>query len=176
MNKSNKLTVRRVTVRQVERTTEELAELRATRERFQREKPSLEQVLAATGRAEAVPLGEYLQTQDLLHALRQERDRQGVTLTQLAERTGYDPAVLSRLFTGRQANTTLTTVGRIANALGKVVVHTLCDLPAAGAAQGDRIEGSRAPSRRVNTKPAAKQRTKRDPSHAATSTVRKKAN
>ncbi|HEV3260749.1 MAG TPA: hypothetical protein VG013_28100, partial [Gemmataceae bacterium] len=35
-----------------------------------------------------------------------------------------------RLFTGRQANTTLVTVGRIAYALGKEVVHTLRDLPA----------------------------------------------
>jgi transcriptional regulator with XRE-family HTH domain len=65
-----------------------------------------------------------------LFALRQERERQRVTLAQLAQRTGYDPSVLSRLFNGRQANTTLATVGRIANALGKEVVHTLQDIPA----------------------------------------------
>jgi hypothetical protein len=32
------------------------------RERFQREKPTLEQVLAATGQTAAIPLGEYLHT------------------------------------------------------------------------------------------------------------------
>src|SRR5213080_1022005 len=129
MRATAKFTVRRQTASRVERTPEELAELRAVRERFQREKPSLDQVLAATGQSEAMPLGEYLHAQELLHALRQERERQKVTLAQLAERTGYDPAVLSRLFTGRQANTTLATVGRIANALGQEVVHTLRDIP-----------------------------------------------
>ncbi len=129
MSTMAKLTIRRRTDSRVERTPEEAAELRAVRERFQREKPTLEEVLAATGQTEAIPLGEYLHAQELLLALRKERERQQVTLAQLAERTGYDPAVLSRLFTGRQANTTLATVGRIANALGKEVVHTLRDMP-----------------------------------------------
>ena len=129
MNKPEKMTIRRRIAPASQRTAEELAELRAVRERFQREKPTLEQILAATGQTEAVPLGEYLQAHDLLRALRQERERQRVTLAQLAERTGYDPAVLSRLFTGRQANTTLATLGRIANALGKEVVHSLRNIP-----------------------------------------------
>jgi len=131
MNKPAKLTVRRRTAPRSHRTPDELADLRAVRKRFQREKPTLEQVLAATGQTEAIPLGEYLHAQELLRALRQERERQNLTLVQLAKRTGYDPAVLSRLFTGRQANTTLATVARIANALGKEVVHSLRDLPAA---------------------------------------------
>jgi hypothetical protein len=130
MTKPAKLTIRRRTASRVERTSKELAELQAVRERFQREKPTLGQILAATGQTEAMPLGEYLHAKELLYALRRERERQQITLAQLAERTGYDSAVLSRLFTGRQANTTLATVGRIANALGKEVVHTLRDLPA----------------------------------------------
>lgn len=129
MNKTGKLPVGRQTAPRAERTSEELAELRAVRERFQREKPSLEQVLAATGQVEATTLGEYFQARELLLALAQERQRQTMTLAALAKKTGYDPAVLSRLFTGRQANPTLATVVRIANALGKTVVHTLRDLP-----------------------------------------------
>jgi transcriptional regulator with XRE-family HTH domain len=129
MNKTSKLPVGRQTAPRVERTSEELAELRAVRERFQRDKPSLEQVLASTGQAEATTLGEYFQARDLLLALARERQRQTMTLAALAKKTGYDPAVLSRLFTGRQANPTLATVVRIANALGKTVVHTLRDLP-----------------------------------------------
>jgi transcriptional regulator with XRE-family HTH domain len=168
MNKSAKLTVRRRTVNRVERTPEELSELRAVRERFQREKPTLEQVLAATGQTETIPLGEYFHAQELLRALRRERERQQVTLAQLAQRTGYDPAVLSRLLSGRQANTTLATVGRIANALGKEVVHTLRDMAASdretertkkekatpenkvgnrGTAQSTRIKGKKAAGR-----------------------------
>jgi transcriptional regulator with XRE-family HTH domain len=72
-----------------------------------------------TGQTEAMSLGEYLRAHELLGALRRERERQQVTLAQLAERTGHDAAVLSRLFTGRQANTTLPTLRRIANALGR---------------------------------------------------------
>jgi transcriptional regulator with XRE-family HTH domain len=136
MNEPTKLTVRRRTAPRVERTPEELAELRAARERFQRDKPTLKQILGATGQKEAIPLGDYLHAQELLQALRRERERQQVTLAQLADRTGYDPAVLSRLLTGRQANTTLATVGRIAHALGKEVVHTLRDLPAPARAIG----------------------------------------
>jgi transcriptional regulator with XRE-family HTH domain len=64
------------------------------------------------------------------------RQRQKRTLAQLAAPAGYDPAVLSRLLTGRQTNPTLATVGRIARALGKAVVHALCDLPAASRKTG----------------------------------------
>jgi hypothetical protein len=129
MKKPVKRRVQRRTAARLPRTAEELNELRAVRRRFQQEKPTLKDVLVATGQTEAMPLGEYLRVQELLHALRHERERQGVTLAQLSERTGYDPAVLSRLFNGRQANTTLATVGRIAHALGKEIVHTLQDLP-----------------------------------------------
>jgi hypothetical protein len=128
MTQQTKFTVQRRTAPRHKRTARELAKLQEVRERFQRERPTLEQVLKATGQTEAMTLGEYLQTKDLLRAIQRERERQNVTLAQLAERTGYDKAVLSRLFTGTQANTTLATVGRIANALGKVVVHSLQDL------------------------------------------------
>jgi DNA-binding phage protein len=124
-----KFAVRRRTDSRRPRTPAELAEIRAVRERFQREKPGLEQVLLATGQKEAIPLGEYLHTQELLLALRKERERQQITLIQLAGKTGYDPAVLSRLLSGRQVNPTLATLTRVANALGKQVVHTLHDIP-----------------------------------------------
>jgi hypothetical protein len=130
MSKSIRIAVRRQTTKGRQRTPGQIAELRAVRERFQREKPTIDSLLAATGATETMPLGDYLRAQELLGALRKERERQRLTLEQLSTRTGYDPAALSRLFTGRQANTTLATVGRIANALGKEVVHALRDLPA----------------------------------------------
>jgi phytoene/squalene synthetase len=151
MKRPVKLTVRRRSVARVQRTPEERADVQAVRERFPREKPTLEQVLAATGQPEAIPLGEYLHTQELLRALRRERERQQVTLAQLAQRTGYDPAVLSRLFNGRQANTTLATVGRIANALGKEVVHTLQDIPASAQSVGKAADVPRKKSSRSSS-------------------------
>jgi hypothetical protein len=129
MTQAGRFTVRRRTAPRTERTPKQLAELRAVRERFQRERPTLDQILAATGQAEATTLGDYLQARKLLRALARERERQKITLAQLAERTGYDPAVLSRLLNGQQVNPTLAMVGRIANALGKVVIHSLREAP-----------------------------------------------
>jgi DNA-binding Xre family transcriptional regulator len=142
MRNRTKFTVERRTAPRVRRTAAEIAELKAVREQFQRDKPALADVLAATGQTEAVPLGEYLQTQELLARLRQERARQKLTLSELGRATGIDPAVLSRLFTGRQANTTLATLARIANALGKEVVHSLRDLPQIGRRRAKRNEDS----------------------------------
>ena len=64
MSKPIKLVVKRRTAPRVERTAAEIGELKAERARFQRDKPGLEDVLAATGQTEAVPLGEYLQTKN----------------------------------------------------------------------------------------------------------------
>lgn len=50
MNNPAKLTVERRNSETVVHTPRELAELREVRQRFQREKPTLEQVLAATAR------------------------------------------------------------------------------------------------------------------------------
>jgi transcriptional regulator with XRE-family HTH domain len=161
MTETARFKVQRREATDVKRTPEELAELRKVRSQFQRDKPTLEQVLATTGQAEASTLGDYLQTRELLHALGQERQRQKLTLATLAQRTGYDPAVLSRLLAGRQANPTLATVSRIANALGKTVIYMLRDLaspaaadrPARPKAAASRRKGrtrSRAPSRGAN--------------------------
>lgn len=113
--------------RKSELTSEQRAEIAAVREKYQREKPSLEQALAASGADAAIPLGELLFLHTLLAALKQERERQGIAASVIAERAGIDPAVLSRLETGRHANPTLRTVERVAAALGKVVKWHLDD-------------------------------------------------
>jgi DNA-binding Xre family transcriptional regulator len=122
------MTTRRVTRRTV-RTPEEAARLRADRERYQRDKPTVEQLLAEGGHTDTVPLGEFLALHEVMFELKRERERQGLTLAELADRTEIDPAALSRLETGKQANPTLDTLCRIAHALHKVVVCGLRDLP-----------------------------------------------
>jgi len=122
------MTIRRIT-RPAQRTPEETAKVRADRERYQCCKPTIEQLLAEGGHEDTVPLGEFLAAQEVMLGLKRERERQGLTLAELAARTGMDQAALSRLEMGKQANTTLTTLGRIASALGKVVVYSLRELP-----------------------------------------------
>ena len=111
--------------RKAQRTPEEAARLRAVREQFQREKPGPEDAAAAL-----VPLGEVLELHRVAAELRKERERQGVTLADLATRTGIDQATLSKLETGRNGNPTLATLARVARSLGKVFTFRLEDAPA----------------------------------------------
>lgn len=59
--------------------------------------------------------------------LQAERQKQGVTLAQLAERSGIDKARLSRLENDPFPNVTIDTLERLAAALGKDLVITLKD-------------------------------------------------
>ena len=52
-------------------------------------------------------------------AIRREREAQGLSVEQLAERAGVDAALLSRLEMGHAFNPTISTLFRIAAALGK---------------------------------------------------------
>jgi ribosome-binding protein aMBF1 (putative translation factor) len=64
-----------------------------------------------------------------LAALRAERERQGLSLTDMAERTGIDRATISKLETGKVANPTVGSLRTLAQALGKRLEWTLADLP-----------------------------------------------
>jgi transcriptional regulator with XRE-family HTH domain len=122
------MTLRHV-YRKTERTAEEAARLRADRERYQRERPTPEQLLAEGGHSDFVQLGELLLLHQLTAWLRAERERQHMTLAELEEATGIDQAALSRLETGRNANPTLDTLCRVAAALGKTICCTFRDAP-----------------------------------------------
>jgi transcriptional regulator with XRE-family HTH domain len=66
----------------------------------------------------------------ILASLKKERERQGLTLADVSERSGIDQAALSKLETGAHDNPTLETLYRIALALGKVIACVLQDAPA----------------------------------------------
>src|SRR5437870_8590000 len=93
--------------RKAPRTPKETARLRADRERYQREKPTPEQLLAEGGHQTFVPLGELVLLHQLMAALKKERERRGFSLAEVASRTGIDQAALSRLETGTNGNPTL---------------------------------------------------------------------
>ncbi|MGL4551672.1 MAG: helix-turn-helix domain-containing protein [Gemmataceae bacterium] len=116
--------------RQSTRTPEDAARLRAEREKYQRERPTMEQLLASGDFEQPVPLGEVLELSGVAAEMKQERERQGVTLAVLADRTGIDQATLSKLESGKNDNPTLSTLCRVAAALGKSTRRTLMDTPA----------------------------------------------
>jgi DNA-binding Xre family transcriptional regulator len=111
----------------IKRTPEETARLRADRERYQRERPTPEQLLAEGGHTEFVKLGELLRLHQAVAWLKQERERQKLTLAEMSRRTGIDQAALSRLETGKNSNPTLDTLNRVAAALGKTICFSFQD-------------------------------------------------
>jgi ribosome-binding protein aMBF1 (putative translation factor) len=60
-----------------------------------------------------------------LAGLRRERERQGLSLTDMAERTGIDRATISKLETGKLANPTIGTLRTYARALGRRLAWTI---------------------------------------------------
>jgi transcriptional regulator with XRE-family HTH domain len=125
--------------RQTERTPEERARLQALREQFQKEKPALEDLVASGEYDGPVPQGAYLELRRVLHALRSERQRQGLSLADVAARSGIDKAALSRLETGKQINPTIDTLWRYAQALGKRLAWGVLDEETAARDTGDAL-------------------------------------
>jgi DNA-binding XRE family transcriptional regulator len=118
--------------RKIDRTPEDRARLKAIREKFQREKPSLKGLVESGDAPPPMPLGTYVQIQVLLHRLKQEREAAGLSLADVAERTGMDRAAISRLENGHQTNPTIDTLARYAAALGKRIVWAVEDQPITG--------------------------------------------
>ncbi len=62
---------------------------------------------------------------DLIAKLRAERERQGLSLTEIAERTGMDRAAIHKLEIGLNKNPTCATLARYADALGARIAWNL---------------------------------------------------
>ncbi len=103
------------------KTAQERAQELALREKLQKEKPSLPDLIR-TGDcdpAAVMTMGMYFDVQEALQALKRERERCGLSIGDVAERSGLDRAVVSRLENGKQDNPTVATLMRYAAAVGK---------------------------------------------------------
>jgi transcriptional regulator with XRE-family HTH domain len=87
----------------------------------------LEQLVASGDGTEPVPLGVYLEVRQLLHSLKHQREAAGLSLADVADRTGIDKAALSRLENGHQPNPTVETLYRYARGIGKQLAWTFRD-------------------------------------------------
>jgi transcriptional regulator with XRE-family HTH domain len=118
------MTIKRVQ-RKIERTPEEHARIVALHAKYERERPGPDE-LAASGEYEGpVQAGAYWEVRRVMAELKAERERQGLTLAQLADRSGLDKGAISKLETGRQVNPTVDTLSRIATGLGLTFATTL---------------------------------------------------
>lgn len=111
--------------RKIERSPEELARLKAIRERYQREKPSLADLHSAG--AEFAPVGEVILLRCLAHELKEERERQKIPLEQLAVSIDMEPGFLEEVEAGSVRVLRLGVLCQIAHALGKNILCTLVE-------------------------------------------------
>jgi DNA-binding phage protein len=110
----------------VEVTTDRTAREDALQERYGR-RPSL-RALYESGQIDrqAYERADRMRTEgppnrpfhELIATLRAERERQGLSLTEIAERTGMDRAAIHKLEIGLNRNPTCATLARYAEALG----------------------------------------------------------
>src|SRR5205823_9821565 len=122
------------------KTAEEKAHERALRDRLQKEKPSLED-LVRSGECDpdaVMTMGMYFDVQQALQALKREREQCGLSIGDVAERSGLDRAVVSRLENGKQDNPTVATLMRYAAAVGKRFLWSYEDLATEGTGKPGR--------------------------------------
>jgi DNA-binding XRE family transcriptional regulator len=127
--------VRRV-FRASQKTPSERQRERALRDKLQQEKPSLEDLIHCGDCDPEVDMtmGMYFDIQRALQALKQQRLACGLSIGDVANRSGLDRAVVSRLENGRQDNPTVATLMRYAAAIGKRFLWCFEDLAAEVAA------------------------------------------
>ncbi len=109
--------------RKIAKSPGELARIQALREKY-KNRPTPLELLASGEYTAPVPLGVYLKIKQLMHQLKEARAKAMLSLADLAERTKIDRGYLSKLENMQQANTTLETVSRIAEALGLEICLT----------------------------------------------------
>ena len=95
----------------------EIARIQALRAKY-KNRPTPQELLTGGDYSAPLPLGVHLKIKQLMHQLKEARARANLSLADLAERTKIDRGYLSKLENMQQANTTLETVSRIAEALG----------------------------------------------------------
>lgn len=108
-------------------TPEQEAAESALRQRFAREKPSLQDLVERGDLGQVSTMGEYWELCKTFAALKALREQQALSITDLADRTGMDRAMISRLENGQLDNPTIATMTRYAKALGKRVLVSLVD-------------------------------------------------
>lgn len=112
------------------KTAEERSREQALRDKLQKERPSLKD-LVRDGDCDSdavMTMGMYFDIQKTLQALKREREQSGLSIGDVAEHSGLDRAVVSRLENGKQDNPTVTTLMRYAAAVGKRFLWSYRDL------------------------------------------------
>jgi len=99
-------------------SAEQQAAIASIRDRARKERPGPDELIDRGELDELVPQAQYIELRALMVRLRHLRERMGLSLTDLSERTGLTRAAISRLENGWNLNPTLETLFRYTEALG----------------------------------------------------------
>ena len=109
-------------------TPEDRARHKAIREKFQKERPTPQELIDSGEYWGPIPSSVYFALRVILHELKHAREAAGMSLADVAEKSGIDKAALSRLENGVHDNPTVETLMRYAAAVGKKLTWSLQDL------------------------------------------------
>ncbi len=100
------------------------------REQEQSDRDALDREYRATGTIASTPTTEVgvEALQGFIRSLRQERESAGLSLDEVASRSGIDKAQLSRLENGKVHDPRPSTLSRYARAIGKRLALSLIDI------------------------------------------------
>lgn len=112
-----------------DRSPQDLERIRAIREVAHREKPTLDDLLATGDYTEPLPLGDYIELVQAVALLRRAREQAGLSVADIADRTGLDGSVINEFESGMRGDPTVATLQRYAAAIGKHVTVKITDLP-----------------------------------------------
>ncbi len=104
-----------------EPTAEQAAKYRRIRELIAAEIPEIKKEL------HALRHGRYAKVQEAITMLRAERELRGLSLTEISDRTGISKSAISKLENNEDANPTINTLSRYADALGMILSVSLTD-------------------------------------------------
>ena len=121
------MTVKKRVQRQINRSSEDKARLKAIRDRFQTERPSLDELIESGEYTEPVKHGVTLDVMRIAALLKQARHEAHLSLRDVSRRSGLDRSAISRLENGIYENTTIQTLNRLAGAYGKRFLVELVD-------------------------------------------------
>ena len=113
-----------------ELTAEQKAAIAAIRERSRHDRPGPDELIDRGEIDELVPHEQFMELRVLAAQLRRLREEQGLSLTDVSERSGLTRSAISRLENGWNANPTLDTLFRYAAAVGAHVSLSAAAAPA----------------------------------------------
>jgi DNA-binding XRE family transcriptional regulator len=121
--------MRKPTGTQEHLTQEQREAHEAIRERFRHERPGPDELVEQGELDELVPHGQFMELTRLVGQIKRERERKGLSLTDVSEASGLTRPALSRIENGWNSNPTLDTLFRYAAAVGLHIGLTASEEP-----------------------------------------------